>query len=87
MTVLSLHSTFSRGSIPILTWGGVRGGISVALALAIPVSGVREPILVATYAVVVFSIIVQGLTITPLAKRFAQAEAPPWPRGKERPTL
>jgi len=69
LTLLSLHHTFTRGSIPILTWGGVRGGISVALALAVPTMDFREPILIATYAVVVFSIVVQGLTITPLVRR------------------
>lgn len=75
LSVLSLRKTFTPGSIPILTWGGVRGGISVALALAIPVLAAREPILVATYGVVVFSIIVQGLTITPLVRRVIKKEA------------
>ncbi|MCP4380973.1 MAG: sodium:proton antiporter [Hyphomicrobiales bacterium] len=69
LSILSMRSAFTPGSIPILTWGGVRGGISVALALAVPVAAVREPILIATYAVVIFSIIVQGLTITPLVRR------------------
>ena len=52
-----------------LTWGGVRGGISVALALSIPYGPFREPILVATYSVVIFSVIVQGLTIRGLVRR------------------
>ena len=49
--------------ITILTWGGLRGGISVALALSIPNVPAREPILVITYFVVVFSILIQGPTI------------------------
>ncbi|MCB1488572.1 MAG: sodium:proton antiporter [Bauldia sp.] len=75
LTLLSLRESFARGSIPILTWGGVRGGISVALALAIPFGDVREPILVATYAVVIFSIIVQGLTIMPLIRRVLRPDS------------
>lgn len=59
--------------VKIMTWGGLRGGISVAMALSIPRDagdmGVREPILTATYAVVVFSILVQGLTVSGLIRR------------------
>ena len=55
--------------LPVLIWGGLRGGISVALALSIPHNPFREEILVATYAVVVFSTIVQGLTIRSLINR------------------
>ena len=47
----------------ILTWAGLRGGISIALALSLPESEVRDLILYTTYVVVVFSIIVQGLSI------------------------
>ena len=53
---------FIRGFIPILTWSGLRGGISVALALSLPQFPGKDYILAATYAVVVFSILVQGLT-------------------------
>lgn len=60
---LSIRQTFSAGAIPILTWGGLRGGVSVALALALPETESKPAILAATYAVVIFSIIVQGLTI------------------------
>ena len=69
VSVLSLFRTFTPGAMPILIWGGLRGGISVALALSLPESPFRDTILAATYAVVVFSIIVQGLTIGPLARR------------------
>jgi len=51
------------GSWRVLTWGGLRGGISVALALSLPVGPHRDTVLALTYCVVVFSILVQGLTI------------------------
>lgn len=63
---------FSDGAARIMTWGGVRGGISVALALSLPENEYKSTILTVTYVVVVFSIIVQGLTIAPLVKRLAK---------------
>jgi len=59
---------FSPKVVTILTWGGLRGGISVALALSLPPSKYRELILAMTYIIVVFSITVQGLTIGKLVK-------------------
>jgi CPA1 family monovalent cation:H+ antiporter len=54
----------------LLTWGGLRGGISVALALSLPQSPAKSFLLVATYLVVLFAVVVQGPTVGPLLKRF-----------------
>ena len=54
---------FSPHAVKILTWGGLRGGISVALALSLPNGPEREALLTVTYIIVIFSILVQGLTI------------------------
>lgn len=59
----------------IMTWGGLRGGISIALALSLPASMNRELFLTVTYGVVVFSIIAQGLTVGKLATRLLGKEA------------
>ncbi|MBC6605291.1 sodium:proton antiporter [Hymenobacter sp. BT188] len=69
LSVLRLRRSFTQHSVKILTWGGLRGGISVALALSLPPSPARDLIVGITYVVVIFSIIVQGLTIGPLVKR------------------
>ncbi|GAB3175077.1 cation:proton antiporter [Telluribacter humicola] len=53
----------------IMTWGGLRGGISIALALSLPEAMNKEIILSITYCIVVFSILIQGLTLGPLVKR------------------
>ena len=71
--LLSLRRAFSPGVIKILTWGGLRGGVSVALALALPAGEPREIILAITYVIVVFSISVQGLTIGRLVKSATRA--------------
>ena len=61
-------------SLVVLTWGGLRGGISVALALGLPENDVRPALLAVSYGVVIFTIIVQGLTIERVARLFYRVE-------------
>lgn len=78
------YRDYNPHSVKILTWGGLRGGLALAMAMAIPAGitvipeksiDVREVILVMTYAVVVFSILIQGSTITPLIHKAKVWEA------------
>ncbi len=68
ISVFKRFRTYSPHIIKILTWGGLRGGLAVALALSLPPSKARNLILAMTYAVVVFSIVIQGLTIKQMVK-------------------
>ena len=63
VAAMSVRRTLPQGLVPVLTWSGLRGGISVAMALSLPPFPARDTLLACTYAVVVFSILVQGLTM------------------------
>ncbi len=67
--LIALKTKLSPHLVKILVWGGLRGGISVALALSLPEGESRDLVLFITYVVVVFSIVVQGLTIGPFIRR------------------
>jgi CPA1 family monovalent cation:H+ antiporter len=73
--VPGLRQDFPPYVIGILTWGGLRGGISVALALSLPSGPHRPAIITVTYVVVLFSILVQGLTLARLLRRRKKAAA------------
>ena len=69
ITLLRPFRRLGNEAIPIMTWGGLKGGISVALVLSLPDNEWKPLLLTATYMIVLFSILVQGLTVAPLAKR------------------
>jgi CPA1 family monovalent cation:H+ antiporter len=69
VTALRTVRNFSPHIVKILTWSGLKGGISVALALSLPPGPHRELIVTATYVVVCFSIVVQGLTVEAVVGR------------------
>jgi monovalent cation:H+ antiporter, CPA1 family len=67
--IFRLKETASFGPMALLTWGGLRGGISVALALNLPEGEVKSVLLPVCYAVVIFSVVVQGLTMPAVVRR------------------
>ena len=67
--VLRRREPAAQGAVAVLTWGGLRGGIAVALALSLPAVEARPFIVSITYVVVLFSILVQGSTVAPLIRR------------------
>lgn len=78
-TVLRRTGDFTKGAAPALIWGGLRGGISVALALSLPETEAKPLLLTATYVAVVFSIAVQGLTLQRVLKHAFDDDAAPKP--------
>ena len=75
-TILRRRNTYSRGSLITMVWGGIRGGVSIALVMSIPTSAgeVREVLLEITYIVVLFSIVIQGLTVGKVATKALKDE-------------
>ncbi|MBW1619228.1 MULTISPECIES: cation:proton antiporter [Empedobacter] len=68
-------NTFSKGSLIVLVWGGIRGGVSIALVLSMPNSEWKDLLLEITYIVVLFSIVIQGLTVGKVAHRVLKDES------------
>lgn len=80
VSLLRTLRSFTPHAVKIMTWSGLRGGISVALALSLPSNPTRDLLLTMTYAVVIFSIVIQGLTIPHLLRRtVAESLAAPEP--------
>ncbi|MEO8157547.1 MAG: cation:proton antiporter [Betaproteobacteria bacterium] len=75
MGLLRQAFNLPKGSWTVLTWGGLRGGISVALALSLPASAERNTVVALTYGVVVFSILVQGLSIGYITRKSVTSPA------------
>jgi len=67
--ILPKFTNLSNREAILIVWGGLRGGLSIALVLSLPKSEAKQILMIITYMCVVFSILVQGLTIEKVAKR------------------
>jgi CPA1 family monovalent cation:H+ antiporter len=74
VSVLGKVTSFEKGTVVLMTWGGLRGGLSIAMALSLPPGPIKEMILPVTYIVVLFSILVQGLTFRHVLKFVSRGE-------------
>lgn len=70
VAVLSRFQRFEPHTVKLMSWGGLRGALSVALALSLPAGPTQELIVTATYLIAIFSILVQATTVEPLARRW-----------------
>jgi monovalent cation:H+ antiporter, CPA1 family len=69
VALMRSRHNLGRGAVAIMTWGGLRGGISLALALSLPPGKARELVLAVTYVLVVFSILIRGPTMNRLFRK------------------
>jgi CPA1 family monovalent cation:H+ antiporter len=76
LAIMPARGRVVPGIVPILTWSGLRGGLSVAMMLSLPQFPTRDVLLSCTYAVVVFSILVQGLTMRRVLVRYGVGSVP-----------
>lgn len=76
LVLLNVRRMHKGRGIAVLTWGGLRGGISVALALSLPPSPARDQVLLVCYTVVIFTIVVQGLSMPWLITRLFGPQRP-----------
>ncbi len=90
-SLLRPFTPFTKGALPVLVWGGLRGGISIALALSLPEGPNTDLILTITYVVVIFSVVVQGATMGMAARKFvgdvADADEAASPASKAQDTV
>jgi CPA1 family monovalent cation:H+ antiporter len=77
LAAMSPFRTFAPHAVKILTWGGLRGGISIALALSLPKFEGRDLLISATYVVVLFSLLVQATSLSKLLRKLSATENPP----------
>jgi CPA1 family monovalent cation:H+ antiporter len=72
--IFGVKPAYTRGSLIVMVWGGIRGGVSIALVLSLPAGEYKDLLLEITYIVVLFSILVQGLTIGKVANRVLEKD-------------